>query len=110
MLLPWRRDAMPTQHTTSPHPARSEPGVHRKPRRGVGLFTLLLLVVLALAGCVSVGTTAQPTATATAPTTVAPGAADLQQQVINVIHAVQPSVVRSMGLTAGARALAPERF
>ncbi|HLW00941.1 MAG TPA: trypsin-like peptidase domain-containing protein [Ktedonobacterales bacterium] len=96
---------MPTQHTTSPHPARSEPGVHRKPRRGVGLFTLLLLVVLALAGCVSVGTTAQPTATATAPTTVAPGAADLQQQVINVIHAVQPSVVEIDGFNGGGQSI-----
>jgi S1-C subfamily serine protease len=97
---------MLVQHTTAFNPARSTPGIRWKPRRSIGLFTLLLLLALALAGCVSIGTTAtQPTATATAPTTLAPGAADLQQQVINVIHVVQPSVVQINGFNGGGQSI-----
>lgn len=71
-------------------------------RRRLFFLGLLLLTIMVLSACVSNNTAAQPTKTASPPTTIAPGAGDLQQNVINVIHAVQPSVVEIEGFSASA--------
>ena len=69
-----------------------------RPRRGLVFFTALALALVALSGCVSASNTlAQSTITTNPPATIAPGANDLQQTVINVIRAVQPAVVEIEG-------------
>ncbi len=70
--------------------------------RGLLLLVCLALAALALAGCVSPDNTlAPPAATASAPATIAPGASELQQNVVSVIHGVQPAVVEIEGFAAG---------
>ncbi len=73
----------------------------RLPRRGIVVLMLILLAVVALSGCVSSENTSAPPAQ-TPPTTISPGASDLQQNVINVVNAVQPSVVEIEGFSAEA--------
>jgi putative serine protease PepD len=92
---------MPAQEMASSAYTRS-PGMHRALRRGIVFLGCILLAVVMLSACVSSNTAVQPLNTASPPTTIAPGANDLQQNVINVIHAVQPSVVEIEGFSASA--------
>lgn len=84
----------------------SGPELRPKPRRGIVLVLFLCLIVLALPGCISSdGTSAPPSASASPLPTIAPGANDLQQNVIQVIHAVQPAVVEIEGFSANGGAI-----
>ena len=77
-----------------------------RPQRGLMLVASIILAVTALSGCVSTtNTAAQPAGTAGPPATIAPGANDLQQTVINVIHAVQPAVVEIESFNAAGGAI-----
>ncbi len=97
---------MPAQDTTFSEYKLSGPGLPVKPRLVLGFVLFMLLFALALSGCVSAGTSSiQATATATAPTTVSAGAVALQQQVINVIHTAQPSVVQINGFNGGGQSI-----
>ncbi|WIG59944.1 MAG: hypothetical protein OJF49_002692 [Ktedonobacterales bacterium] len=86
------------QAATPVTPPTTPPRPNRTP-----LFALLgglVAVVLAFVGGCAVGASSAKQTTnsgAVATVAVAPGAADLQQTVINVIHTVQPSVVQVMG-------------
>jgi S1-C subfamily serine protease len=69
-------------------------------------LTFIILLAIVLSGCVSSEYTAnQPAQTARPPTTISPGASDLQQNVITVIDAVQPSVVEIEGFSAAGGAI-----
>ncbi len=93
---------MPAQKTALSKYTSSRPQWRLLLRRALLVLVALVLATLALAGCVSPNNTLAPsTATTSAPATIAPGARDLQQNVISVIHAVQPAVVEIEGFAAG---------
>ncbi len=93
---------MPAQEKASSAYPRPEPGIHRVSQRVIVFLGCMLLAAVVLSGCVSSNTAAQSANTASPPITIAPGASDLQQNVIHVIHAVQPSVVEIEGFSAAA--------
>jgi putative serine protease PepD len=89
---------MPAQKAASSGYTLAGHRVHWMPHRRLFSLGLILLAILVLSGCVSSKTATQPTAGP--PATIAPGANDLQQNVINVIRAVQPSVVEIEGFSS----------